>query len=44
MFKNPIVYLDISVNQVKLGRILIELFNDITPKTSGLICDFFFSF
>lgn len=37
MIKNPIVYFDMNANQIKLGRITMELFNDITPKTSGWI-------
>lgn len=35
MIKNSIVFFDVNVNQLKLGRIVIELFNDITPKTCG---------
>lgn len=32
--KNPIVFLDISVDTEKVGRIVIELFKHIVPKTA----------
>ncbi|XP_066599573.1 peptidyl-prolyl cis-trans isomerase D [Prorops nasuta] len=32
--KNPIVYFDIAVGSEKLGRVVIELFKDIAPKTA----------
>lgn len=36
---NPIVYLDVCVNDnVYLGRLVIELFADLTPKTAGKDC------
>jgi cyclophilin family peptidyl-prolyl cis-trans isomerase len=31
--KKDLVFLDISINNEKFGRIIIELFSDITPKT-----------
>ncbi len=31
---NPVCYLDISIGNEEVGRIEIELFSDITPKTA----------
>ena len=31
---NPIVYLDIAVGDIKMGRVVIELFKDKVPKTA----------
>lgn len=31
---NPVVFLDVSVGATEIGRILIELFADVTPKTA----------
>jgi len=31
---NPIVFLDISAGGVELGRVKIELFADVVPKTA----------
>ncbi|XP_043485847.1 peptidyl-prolyl cis-trans isomerase D [Polistes fuscatus] len=32
--KNPLVFLDIAVEEEKVGRIVIELFKDVTPRTA----------
>ncbi len=32
--KNPIVFLEISVNNKKIGELIIELFEDVVPKTT----------
>ncbi|XP_057330366.1 peptidyl-prolyl cis-trans isomerase D [Microplitis mediator] len=32
--KNPIVFLDIAIDNEKIGRIIIELFKDVTPRTA----------
>ena len=31
---NPVVFFDIKVGATELGRILIELFADVVPKTA----------
>jgi len=31
---NPVVFFDVSVGSTEIGRILIELFSDVTPKTA----------
>lgn len=31
---NPVVFLDISVGSTPIGRMLFELFSDVTPKTA----------
>nr|XP_018904519.1 PREDICTED: peptidyl-prolyl cis-trans isomerase D [Bemisia tabaci] len=33
-FKNPLVFLDIVIGDEKAGRVICELFKDITPKTA----------
>ena len=37
MTTNPKVYLDITAAGSPLGRILIELCEDVAPKTTGFI-------
>jgi peptidyl-prolyl isomerase H (cyclophilin H) len=32
--KNPIVFFDITIGNIPAGRIKMELFADITPKTA----------
>ncbi|CAH9092907.1 unnamed protein product [Cuscuta epithymum] len=34
MAKNPKVFFDIAVKKCKAGRIVMELFSDVTPKTA----------
>lgn len=31
---NPLVYLDIAINQREVGRVVLELYNDVAPKTA----------
>ncbi|XP_035722502.1 peptidyl-prolyl cis-trans isomerase D-like isoform X2 [Vespa mandarinia] len=32
--KNPLVFLDVAIGTEKVGRIVIELFKDVTPRTA----------
>lgn len=32
--KNPIVFLDIAIESEKVGRVVIELFKDVVPRTA----------
>ena len=34
MNKNPSVYFDLTLNGNKFGRLVFELFADVTPKTA----------
>jgi len=32
--KNPFVFMDVSIGSCPIGRIMMELFIDLTPKTA----------